>query len=301
MKERFEGNKNRRVLVDALLRQGVSLGSRELAAAIAEKSSLDEYSSGHAFITEGATDNDLYFILAGNVGIEVNDRQVAERRADQHVGEMALIDSGARRSATVRCLAQTVTARITEKDFTLLADKNPAMWRSLALELSRRLLERNKHVPLKNTYPQVFIGSSGKALKIAEAIRGQIESRTTKVFLWSDGIFTASNTTIETLEQKAKVNDFAVLVLNADDIAEIKEKREVVPRDNVVFELGLFMGALGRDRTFMVVPEGQDVKLPTDLLGVTVLFFKNDPTSGQPLIDEACAAIQKLMDELGSK
>lgn len=301
LKKRFVGEKGRRLLADALLRQAISLGSRDLAAALAERVVLDELETGHVFIRQGADDNDIYFILSGRVGIEVNDRQIAERTADQHVGEMALIDSGARRSASVRCLAPTVTAKVTEADFTELADGNPGMWRRLALELARRLLERNKHVPSKNAYPQVFVGSSGKAASIAADIRDKIETRSTKVFLWFDNVFTASKTTIETLEEKAKENDFAVLVLNADDVAEIKEKIEIIPRDNVVFELGLFMGALGRNRTIMVVPEGCDVKLPTDLLGVTVLFFGKDEKTGRPLLDDVCEEIQKHIVGLGSK
>jgi predicted nucleotide-binding protein len=47
--------------------------------------------------------------------------------------------------------------------------------------------------------------------------------------------------------------DFAILVLTPDDLTQSRGKQQPSPRDNVVFELGLFIGALGRDRVFMVV------------------------------------------------
>jgi predicted nucleotide-binding protein len=49
-----------------------------------------------------------------------------------------------------------------------------------------------------------------------------------------------------------------------------------VPRDNVVLELGMALGALGRDRALIVRPIG-DVKLPTDLLGITPILYQDGP------------------------
>ena len=48
------------------------------------------------------------------------------------------------------------------------------------------------------------------------------------------------------------------------------------PRDNVVFEAGLFGGALGIRRTFILHADGS--KLPSDLLGLTSVRY--DPASG---------------------
>jgi CRP/FNR family transcriptional regulator, cyclic AMP receptor protein len=45
--------------------------------------------------------------------------------------------------------------------------------------------------------------------------------------------------------------------------------KRMSPRDNVIFELGLFMGALSRERTLVLVPKGMDFKVPSDLLGMT--------------------------------
>lgn len=67
--------------------------------------------------------------------------------------------------------------------------------------------------------------------------------------------------------------DFAALVFTADDLTVSRGKAANSPRDNVVFELGLLMGSLGRDRVFIVKPKKVDIKVPSDLLGVTCLEY----------------------------
>jgi hypothetical protein len=63
------------------------------------------------------------------------------------------------------------------------------------------------------------------------------------------------------------------MVLGPDDDVESRSEKAQAPRDNVVFELGLFMGALGPERTYMVLPAGVDLKLPSDLAGITYLPY----------------------------
>ena len=58
---------------------------------------------------------------------------------------------------------------------------------------------------------------------------------------------------------------------------ESRKKKQAAPRDNVIFELGLFMGALGRERTFIVKPRHVDIKIPSDLLGVTFIEYSTLP------------------------
>lgn len=64
------------------------------------------------------------------------------------------------------------------------------------------------------------------------------------------------------------------MVLSPDDDVESRSAKAQAPRDNVVFELGLFIGALGPERTYMVRPVGVDLKLPTDLAGITYLSYR---------------------------
>jgi hypothetical protein len=67
--------------------------------------------------------------------------------------------------------------------------------------------------------------------------------------------------------------DFAVLVVTADDLATSRGASRAVPRDNVVFEAGLFMGRLGPERTFVLYDAAAQPKLPSDLAGITLATF----------------------------
>lgn len=293
MKKRFEGANGRDLLVEALRRQPISSGHKDIAETLADASDIQEFKVGESLIKQDATDNCIFFILSGTVTVEINGRVIADRKATQHVGEMALIDPGARRSASVIARSDTVCAKVSEPVLTTIADANPRVWRNLAVELGNRLRERSKHVKCKNVRPQIFIGSSREALNEAKSIESRFVGFNADVTTWSEGVFKASFTTIETLETKAKEVDFAILILSADDVAKIRGKDELVPRDNVIFELGLFMGAIGRERTFMIVPTGSDVKLPTDLLGVTVLRSDATAKSLDKIISELAETIGK--------
>jgi CRP-like cAMP-binding protein len=142
MKERFEGG-GRPQLITALRRQGFAGGDVNVAAALCDAGALVEVTPGEDLIVQGRTDNEIYLLVAGVVGIIVNGAQVATRKAGQHVGEMAAIEPSLPRSATVRVLENVVALKITSADFMKLSERFPQMWLLIAQELSRRLRERN--------------------------------------------------------------------------------------------------------------------------------------------------------------
>lgn len=88
--------------------------------------------------------------------------------------------------------------------------------------------------------------------------------------MWDQGTFGASQTTLQSLVEEAKKSDFAVLVLSADDMVESRHVVGKAPRDNVVFELGLFIGVIGTERVFILPPK-EGAKLSSDLGGFTLL------------------------------
>jgi predicted nucleotide-binding protein len=100
------------------------------------------------------------------------------------------------------------------------------------------------------------------------------------VRLWSEGVFGTSHFPIEDLATLLQCADYAAIVASPDDIVTSRGSELQAPRDNIVFELGLFMGALSRHRTFLVVPSGIDIKIPTDLLGINTARF--DPSARRP-------------------
>lgn len=102
-----------------------------------------------------------------------------------------------------------------------------------------------------------------------------IASSTVK--LWKNS-FDYSATFIESLENVSQEIDFAVLIAAADDVTESRGEMKFSPRDNVVFEIGLLMGCLGRARCFILKDKNYDLKLPSDLLGIhlaTINFSDN--------------------------
>jgi Predicted nucleotide-binding protein containing TIR-like domain len=124
--------------------------------------------------------------------------------------------------------------------------------------------------------PRIFLGSSGKQEKLVQALtRGLAD--VAHVEPWTTS-FNPGTTTLERLLELAHEVDFAAFVFAQDDwttnspqSSALPESGQASPRDNVVFEAGLFGGALGMRRTFILHASG--AKLPTDLLGLTSVRY----------------------------
>lgn len=145
----------------------------------------------------------------------------------------------------------------------------------------------------------VFIGSSTEGLKIAKALQVLLD-QACEVTIWSQGIFGLSQGTLESLVAALDQFDFAILALTPDDLVSSRNQENAAPRDNVLFELGLFMGGLGRDRAFVVYDRTARLKLPSDLAGVSAATF--EPHSSGNLLSSLGAAstqIQERIDRLG--
>jgi len=302
MIERFEGDTNRKNLIEALKKQSIIRDDEILANNIADFIELIEFNKDDNIIVEGEADNDLYFIFSGRVSILINGREVAIRGVGDHVGEMALIDVSAVRSASVAAIEKTVVGKITESDFTNIADKNPRLWRLIALNLGDRLRQRKLLVNEKNARPVVFIGSSCESLPIGREIQSCFQYDNFVVRLWTDNVFQASDFPIESLTSQVESSDFAILVLSPDDKVISRGEEKNSPRDNLIFELGLFMGSLTRQRTFIIIPRNLDVKIPSDLLGLTVLKYNQGKEEDlNSRIAPICNELRKIFKEKGSK
>src|SRR5437016_6173624 len=121
----------------------------------------------------------------------------------------------------------------------------------------------------------IFVGSASEGLDVANAVRDALGSNMGfEARVWNKGTFKPSMTFIEALEEELAQSDFAVLTLTRDDQSKSRGKISWTPRDNVLFELGLFMGRLGRDRTYFVCDKNQNLKIPTDLLGVNPASYE---------------------------
>lgn len=302
MIKRFQGETGRRLLTESIMSQNIVRDNKELAEQIVRHIQLLEVPEGTTIIQENATDNDLYFILVGEFRIVVNKRDVALRAAGMHVGEMALIDPKAIRCASVIAHRDSVVGKISEPNFSMLADQFPRVWRLLSIELCERLRQRNELITEPNPRPVVFIGSSTESVQVARAIQNGLRHDQMQVIVWTDAVFGASRFPIEDLEQQIKIADFSILVIGPDDKIISRNISSEGPRDNVVFELGMFMGALGRQRTFIVIPRGIDLKIPSDLLGLKLLEYYIGPENNYAsALAPVCNDLRQIVSQEGVK
>lgn len=123
--------------------------------------------------------------------------------------------------------------------------------------------------------PRIFIGSSTEALDIAYAIQENLVHDSNPT-VWTQGIFELSNNSLDDLVNALNNFDFGIFVFKPDDITVMRNNKLNSVRDNVIFELGLFIGKLGKKRVFFVLPDSTtNFHLPTDLLGVTPGRYNN--------------------------
>jgi hypothetical protein len=139
--------------------------------------------------------------------------------------------------------------------------------------------------------PRIFLGSSGKQAKFIQALTRGLED-IARVDPWTTS-FNPGRTTLERLVELTREVDFAAFVFAQDDWTAVNtsakpspDSGQASPRDNVVFEAGLFGGVLGMRRTFILHANGS--KLPTDLLGLTSVRY------GEATVAETRVICQKL-------
>jgi CRP/FNR family cyclic AMP-dependent transcriptional regulator len=288
---RFQGEDGQRRLIELLHKQAVVAGNPDIAKEIAGVARLVELRENEVLVRQDAPDNDVYLLLSGRMRVNVNGRDVAIRGPGEHIGEMAVIDSASPRTATVVAAELSILAKLSEAEFAQIADRHSSVWKALALQLCKRLNERKRFHAEPNAKPIIFIGSSSERRMLAEAIANGIPSHIADVRVWTIGVFEASSFPIDDLDAQLRVADFALLVGAADDEVTSRGTTSDAPRDNVVFELGLFMGALSRHRTFLAVPTGAKVKIPTDLLGLNNILYDGSATN--PIV-----AVKSAVDEL---
>jgi hypothetical protein len=147
--------------------------------------------------------------------------------------------------------------------------------------------------------PVVFIGSSTEGDKIAYAIQENLENDC-DIYVWTQGVFELGSSYLESLINELDKADFAILVLTEDDITISRNQQTVSPRDNVLFELGLFMGRLGRNRSFFVYDKNKNIKIPSDLSGISGAAFTMQQSGNlKASLGAACNKIRNSLVKTG--
>jgi predicted nucleotide-binding protein len=158
--------------------------------------------------------------------------------------------------------------------------------------------------------PRVFIGSSSAALELANRVQRALGDQVNAI-VWNQDVFTLGEDLLDSLLRYVSVFDFAIFVMSADDVTlrgrrifsqpwtRLKGRRSDSPRDNVIFELGLFMGVRGRTRAFVIIVprQGRSLRLPTDLAGNISLILDPNELGDDTYLASKIAIIRQLIEK----
>lgn len=118
---------------------------------------------------------------------------------------------------------------------------------------------------------KIIMFSSKEGLDLAQHVQKSFYPKEFSAKLWTNGFFEFSKPYINNFTAIDKDYDFAMFIISNDDVVRYRNKKYFKPRDNVIFELGLCVGAFGLSKIFIAKPDF--VTLPTDMLGVSVYDY----------------------------
>lgn len=140
---------------------------------------------------------------------------------------------------------------------------------------------------------KLFIGSASESLDVANALEYELQN-VARTEVW-DRSFRPGHYTLEELTRKAGEVDFAAFILGQDDTTDSRGAVALSPRDNVVYEAGLFAGHLGVSRVFLLV-DARGTKIPTDWKGLGYVTF-DIGAGGEPDVRQAAVKIRKELSD----
>tara|TARA_R110001583_G_C5569465_1_gene401933 strand:- start:77 stop:940 length:864 start_codon:yes stop_codon:yes gene_type:complete len=151
-----------------------------------------------------------------------------------------------------------------------------------------------------NNKPRIFIGSSSDSINIANACNVALD-RSAEVSIWPNVFDKAGSDTLSSLITKAENVDFSLFVFSPDDVITVRGNSQSTVRDNVLFELGLFIGSIGKERCFILKPRNVELYIASDLAGINTLDFDENrrDTNLNCAVNAACIKISTQMEQLG--
>jgi predicted nucleotide-binding protein len=155
----------------------------------------------------------------------------------------------------------------------------------------------NTAAPIENNKRKIFIGSSKEGLDVARKIKAALKYDA-HVDTWADGLFDRPGQAyIEVLENILVDYEYGIFVFTPDDKIFSRGIISTMPRDNVIFEYGMFLGKHTRKKAFFVVPRGVDIKIMSDVLGITSLDYDPTNTNLQSAVSDACDQIRTIINK----
>jgi O-acetyl-ADP-ribose deacetylase (regulator of RNase III) len=152
--------------------------------------------------------------------------------------------------------------------------------------------------------PSVFVAVSSERVRIAGDLQELLQKRNIEVTVWDQDAIRPSMSVLGGLIEGLNRYDFGVFIFARDDNTLVRGEARGTVRDNVLFEMGLFIGRLGRERTLMLVPRDADgLRVASDLLGIVPIVYDLDRDDGHVIAALAPAAngIARRIEELGPR
>lgn len=179
--------------------------------------------------------------------------------------------------------------------FHLLKVRNQYL-ESIRSDFLNKELEIKRVVEKENSTKKIFIGSSSEGLSIARAIQMELE-HDANCEIWNQGIFEVGDAYIESLESALNDFDFGLFVFTPDDTIIIRGEEKKIARDNVIFELGMFIGKLTRKKAFILFPKKSKLHILSDMDGVSKLSYDPANKNLQSALGPSCEKIRRKINK----
>jgi predicted nucleotide-binding protein len=163
---------------------------------------------------------------------------------------------------------------------------------SLFAKVGELFVSEDSQVELKASKPKIFIGSSVEGLDVARKIQAEL-AHEYDIVIWNQGVFDRLGLSfLETLEETVSKFDYGIFIFTPDDTIESRGETKKIARDNVIFELGMFVSKLSRKKAFLVHPRNIDLHILSDFNGITKGTYDPHTSNLQAAIGPVCEQIR---------
>lgn len=261
-------------IVEALLRQRILDKDQEAAVALAAAGTLVSFAPGEELIRQGDSTDEAYFILAGTVRLKIKGELLPyPRGAGEVVGEFAAINNEIRRTATVIADEEVIALKCDSQALINAANQHWRIWQLLAIELTRKLEQRNQLISKVNDRPKIFMVAAKERTEVGEELRLALSSDFDVTYWNDEDLLPAGRTELEELRDKVGEADFGIVLAHPDDLRK-RDRHTVAVSETILLELGYILSDLGRHRTILLVPESGCDEIPAPFMGMTPWCYR---------------------------
>lgn len=145
---------------------------------------------------------------------------------------------------------------------------------------------------------KLFICSSTPALDVALTLKNSL-SKDFIVNTWRENTFQLGYHHLDSIIKASANYNFVLLVLTPDVVQTFNNNTSTSVKDNILFEMGFFIGVFGRERTFFIVQNQDDFKLPSYVAGINCTDFikPTEPDLLETSLHKCCVHIKNAINE----